>query len=73
VKIDRLLSAAIPADLDLANPEQLGRHIRRVLDQEGIHTKHATIDIPRDQAILKTLSLPSLPPDELAGMVDPDP
>jgi len=69
VKIDRLLSAAISPDLDLAVPEQLGRHIRRVLDQEGIHTKHATIDIPRDQAILKTLSLPSLPSDELAGMV----
>ena len=69
VKIDRLLSAPIPADLDLANPEQLGRHIRRVLDQEGIHTKHATVDIPRDQAILKTLSLPALSPDELAGMV----
>lgn len=69
VKIDRLLSAAIPPDLDLANPEQLGRHIRRVMDQEGIRTKHATCDIPRDQAILKTLSLPALPPDELAGMV----
>jgi len=69
VKIDRLLSAPIPPDLDLANPEQLGRHIRRMLDQEGIHTKHATVDIPRDQAILKTLSLPALHPDELAGMV----
>jgi hypothetical protein len=33
VKIDRLLSAAIPPDVDLASPEQLGRHIRRVLDQ----------------------------------------
>jgi len=69
VKIDRLLSAAIPPEVDLASPEQLGRHIRRVLDQEGIHTKHATVDIPRDQAILKTLSLPALPPDDLAGMV----
>lgn len=69
VKIDRLLSAAIPPDLDLANPELLGRHIRRVMDQEGINTKHATCDIPRDQAILKTLSLPALAPDELAGMV----
>jgi len=69
VKIDRLLSAPNPPDLDLANPEQLGRHIRRVLDQEEIHTRHATVDIPRDQAILKTLSLPALLPDELAGMV----
>jgi len=69
VKIDRLLSSPIPPDLDPTNPEQLGRHIRRVMDQEGIQTKHATCDIPRDQAILKTLSLPALPPDEMAGMV----
>jgi len=69
VKIDRLLSVGIPGDLDLADPQQLGRHIRRVLDQESIATRHAVVDIPRDQAILKTLTLPSMNPDELPGMV----
>ncbi len=70
IKIDRILSAAIPADVDLANPQLLGRHIRRVLDQEQIATKHAVVDIPRDQAILKTLALPTLAPEELPGMVE---
>lgn len=69
IKIDRILSAAIPPDVDLANPQLLGRHIRRVLDQEQIGTRRAVVDIPRDQAILKTLTLPTLAPEELPGMV----
>ncbi len=69
VKIDRLLSVVIPQAVDVASPEQLGRHIRRTLDQEGITTRHAIVDIPRDQAILKTLSLPTTQPRELPGMV----
>ena len=70
VKIDRLLSVAIPPGVDPANPEQMGRHIRRTLDQEGIATRHAIVDIPRDQAILKTLKLPAAKPGELPGMVE---
>jgi len=70
MKIDRILAAAIPADVDLNSPELLGRHIRRVLDQEQIPTRYAVVDIPRDQAILKTLTLPALGPEELPGMVE---
>lgn len=70
LKIERILAAAIPADIDLNSPELLGRHIRRVLDQEQIPTRHAVVDIPRDQAILKTLTLPALGPEELPGMVE---
>ena len=69
VKIDKLLSVEIPADLDVANVEQMGGYIRRTLDQEGITTRHAVLDVPRDQAILKTLTLPTSQPDELPGMV----
>lgn len=69
VTIDRLLAADIPADLDTSNPQELGQHIRRVLDQEGIATRQAIVDIPRDQAILNTLTLPTTAPDELPGMV----
>lgn len=70
VKIDRLLSVAIPGDVDVANPEQMGAHIRRVLNQEGIVTRHAVVDIPRDQAILNTLMLPCRLPEELPAMVE---
>ncbi len=70
VKIDRLLSVAIPSGVDPSDPSQMGSHIRRVLDQESIYTKHAVVDIPRDQAILKTLQLPVQDQDALPGMVE---
>jgi type IV pilus assembly protein PilM len=70
VKIDRLLSVGIPAEVDPCNPEQMGQHIRRVLDQEGIRTRHAIVDVPRDQAILKTLKLPVADREALPGIVE---
>ena len=69
VRIDRLLSAAIPPHLETDNPRKMGHHIRRTLDHEGIGTRHAVVDIPRDQAILKTLTLPTTQPEQLPGMV----
>ena len=69
-KIDRLLSVATPPDLDPAHGEQIGLHIQRTLRQEGITTRHAVADVPCDQAILKTLSLPAAQPQEMAGMVE---
>ncbi len=70
VKIDRLLTVSMPSDVDPSSAEQMGQHIRRTLDQEDITTKHAIVDIPRDQVILKTLTLPVGQPDELPGMVE---
>lgn len=69
IKIDKLLSVDIPPDVDADNPEQMGGLIRRTLDQEGVSTKHAIVDVPRDQAILKTLTLPTARPEDLPGMV----
>ncbi len=70
VKIDRILSAAIPSDVRIDDPARMGAHVRRVLDAEGIGATHAVVDIPRDQAILKTLSLPTTRSEELPGMVE---
>ncbi len=70
VNIDQLLSVVLPAGIDSSSPQQMGMHIKNTLAQEGIVTKHAIIDIPRDQAILKTLTLPVSQPDELPGMVE---
>ena len=64
-----LYSVAIPKGVDPADPGQMGRLIRRVLDEEEISAKHAIVDVPRDQAILNTLTLPCQAPGELPGMV----
>lgn len=70
VKIDKLLAVAIPDDVAADDPEKMGSLIRRTLDQEGITTRHAIVDVPRDQTILKTLSLPTTHVEELPGMVE---
>jgi type IV pilus assembly protein PilM len=69
VSIDRLLSAEIPPDVHPSDPAQMGAHIRRVLEQERIKTRVAVVDIPRDQAILKALALPTAKVEDLPGMV----
>ncbi len=69
VTIDRLLAVANPPSIDISDPKQMGSHIRKALDQERIVTKHATVDIPRDQVILNTLSFPKAAREELPGMV----
>ena len=69
-KIDRVLSIPIPKEVDTTSPEQMGLHIRRALEQEGIGTTHVIVDIPRDQAILNTLTLPVGSPEDLPGMVE---
>ncbi len=68
--IDRLLAGTIPSSVDPSNPKQMGIHLRRTLDHEGIATKHAVVDVPRDQAILKMLTLPIARAEELPGMVE---
>ena len=70
VEIDEVRSVTIPHGLDTRDPQHLGRHIRRVLEEEEIGTKHAIVDIPRDQATLNTLMLPAASPEELPGMVE---
>jgi len=70
VKIDRILSVAVPSDVDTTDAAAMGQHIRRVLEQESISTRVAMIDVPRNQTILKTLSLPVIRPEELAGVVE---
>ncbi|MCH7994946.1 MAG: pilus assembly protein PilM [Planctomycetes bacterium] len=69
VKVDCILSVEIPSSVDSSDPVQMGGVIRRALDQQGISTRHAVVDIPRDQVILNTLQLPLAAADELPGMV----
>lgn len=69
VRIEKILSAPVPLEVDAADPAQMGAHIRSVLDQERIRTRHAVVDISRDQAVLNTLRLPCAVPEELPGMV----
>ncbi len=59
----------IPEGLDVDDPEALGQFIARALRQRRIRTKRAIVAIPRDQAVLHTLSLPNVPVEEMPSVV----
>lgn len=66
----RVLTAPMPDELaTLDQAEPIGHFIRRVLDQEGIRTRRAMVDVPRHQVILNSIQLPDAPVDELVSMV----
>lgn len=67
--VESFVTGAVPPEVDAGNPEQMGACIRRLLDQCGMNTRSAVVDIPRDQAILNTLKLPVTAPDELPSIV----
>jgi type IV pilus assembly protein PilM len=70
VLVDRMLAVDVPAEVDTTEPEALGKLIRQVLDQQRIRTDRAVLDVPRDQALLTTLSLPPTAPEELPALVE---
>ena len=69
VKIEKVLAVEIGADVDRQDAQQMGRFIGNVLKEQGITTRRAVIDAPRDQAILSTMKLPAGIPQELPSMV----
>ncbi|MCH7526907.1 MAG: pilus assembly protein PilM, partial [Planctomycetes bacterium] len=69
VRIDQVLSVAIPDDVDVNDAQSLGTLIRSALHKAGIGTKRALVDIPRHQANLYPLKLPRAGLEDLVQMV----
>lgn len=69
IKLGKIISVPLPADAASAGGRAMGLLIRRLLTQERINVKNVIIDVPRDQAILNTLVLPTAGTNELANMV----
>ncbi|MCP4245451.1 MAG: pilus assembly protein PilM [bacterium] len=70
VCIDDVLSVKMPDNIDLTSAEQLGQLLRQVLHHERIRCNHVIVDIPRDQVVLNTLTLPNVAVGDMAGMVE---
>ncbi len=68
--LEKVVSLLIPADVDLGDASAMGQWIRRALDEQGITAKLAVVDVPRNQAILTTLNLPTVVARELPSMVE---
>jgi len=63
------VTRSLEPGLAYGDAEGLGQFIRKVLKDEGISTRRAIVDVPRDQAVLNTLTLPEAKDEDLAGMV----
>lgn len=69
-RVEKMFAVAVPPAVDTADPAQIGALIRTALDQERITTRHAVVDVPRTEATLNTLRLPTGVPEELPGIVN---
>ncbi|HUW81389.1 MAG TPA: pilus assembly protein PilM [Phycisphaerae bacterium] len=60
---------AMPAELDRSDPAAMGPFVRATLREHKLNARRLLIDVPRDQAILNTLTLPSGTEAELPAAV----
>jgi len=67
--VRRAVNAPIPAGLDVRDPSVMGDFLRRTLGEHRIRTRRAISNVPRQEAVLNRLSLPTGTMDELAAMV----
>ena len=70
VQVEDVFAVSIPKEANLAEAADLGRVLRDALQQERVSCRRVIVDIPRDQAVLNTLSLPKVSVSDLAGMVE---
>jgi len=63
------VAAALPEHVSVKDADSLGGFVRQVLSSARIRTSSVIVDIPRDQAVLNTMSLPAADLNDLAGMV----
>lgn len=69
MRVIKALAVAWPKELDRDNPRAMGEFLRRVIGQQRLHASRALINIPRDQAVLHTLTLPPTPAEDLPALV----
>ena len=69
-RIKKVVSVSIPPDVSVGDPASVGRLLRDVLNREGIGARRMVVDVPRDQAVLNTLTLPAVSEDDLPAMVE---
>jgi len=69
LKIQRVISAHIPGDVKLAEPDSFGAFIRRVLHDKKFSAHQVLLAVPRDKAILINHRLPQAPVGDLSSMV----
>ena len=62
-------SHRIPANVDVDDAKSMGAFIAQMQKRHRWHHKRVIVDVPRERAVISTLTLPPTPLDELAAAV----
>lgn len=69
VRIRKAVQVPIGEDVNVRDPVSMGAFLKRTLGEHRLRTRRAIIDVPRQDAMLNLMSLPSGSADEMAAMV----
>ena len=69
MQLDDAHSHRIPTDVDVEDPQAMGKYIAQQLQQHGIKLNRVIVDVPRDKAVINRLTVPPTPLGELAAAV----
>lgn len=69
VDLLKAVAVPIPAEVRTDQPEALGAFIQSALREAGVSARRVLLNVPREQVVLNTLSLPPTPADELPAIV----
>jgi hypothetical protein len=69
VEIKKTFTAALSLDLLTAEPELVGREIRKQLDTEGIRERWCAVGLPLNWALTLTVKLPDIPETDVADFL----
>lgn len=62
-------SHRIPANVDIDDAQSMGAFIAQMQKRHRWHHKRVIVDVPRERAVINTITLPPTPLDELASAV----
>ncbi len=69
MKVRKALHVPLPAETDPRDPVGMGAFLRRTLAEHRIRTRRAIVDVPRQEAVFTSMTLPRGSKEEIAAMV----
>jgi Tfp pilus assembly PilM family ATPase len=70
VRIEQCFRLAWPKDIDSeAEPDRAGNWLKEELRRRGVSAREVLVSLPREEAVVRRLELPSAPDDELPALV----
>jgi len=69
LKVRKAFHVPLPAQIDPRDPGEMGAFLKRALAEHRIRTRRAIVDVPRQEAVFTSMTLPRGSKEEIAAMV----